>query len=295
MDKPVKECLLSAEEDGKASDKDESSPTILDGLWQGAVLISPFFFWGTSMVAMKEVIPKHGPFFVSSFRLIPAGFLLVAFAASRRREFPSSFNAWLSIAIFALVDAACFQGFLAEGLQKTSAGLGSVIIDSQPLTVAVLAALLFGESIGIVGAAGLVLGVIGIVLLEVLPSLSIDGSNFSLWGSGEMWMLLAAQSMAIGTVMVRWVSKYSDPIMATGWHMIIGGLPLLALAILNNEPVVSGSLKEYSSTDVLALLYMSIFGSAVSYGVFFHSATKGSLTKLSSLTFLTPMFASIFG
>lgn len=34
-------------------------------------------------------------------------------------------------------------------------------------------------------------------------------------------MLLAAQSMAIGTVMVRWVSKYSDPIMATGWVMML--------------------------------------------------------------------------
>lgn len=50
-----------------------------------------------------------------------------------------------------------------------------------------------------------------------LPALAFDGSNFSLWGSGEWWMLLAAQSMAVGTVMVRWVSKYSDPIMATGW------------------------------------------------------------------------------
>lgn len=169
-----------------------------------------------------------------------------------------------------------------------------VIIDSQPLTVAVLAALLFGESIGVVGAAGLVLGVIGLVLLE-LPALSFDESNFSLWGSGEWWMLLAAQSMAIGTVMVRWVSKYSDPVMATGWHMVIGGLPLVLFAVLNNDPAVSLSLKEYSSTDILALLYTSIFGSAVSYGVFFYSATKGSLTKLSSLTFLTPMFASIFG
>lgn len=42
-----------------------------------------------------------------------------------------------------------------------------VIIDSQPLTVAILAAFLFGESIGFVGAAGLVLGVIGLLLLEV--------------------------------------------------------------------------------------------------------------------------------
>lgn len=35
----------------------------------------------------------------------------------------------------------------------------------------------------------------------------------------------------VGTVMVRWVSKYVDPVMATGWHMILGGLPLLALAV----------------------------------------------------------------
>ncbi|KAI4306323.1 hypothetical protein L6164_029611 [Bauhinia variegata] len=293
------ECLLSPneeekEEEAAATAKAESWETIAQGVWEWAVLVSPFYFWGTAMVAMKEVIPKSGPFFVSSFRLIPAGFLLVAFAASRGRRFPSGFNAWLSISLFALVDATCFQGFLAEGLQRTSAGLGSVIIDSQPLTVAVLAALLFGESIGIVGAAGLLLGVVGLALLE-LPALSFDENSFSLWGSGEWWMLLAAQSMAVGTVMVRWVSKYSDPIMATGWHMVIGGLPLVAISILNGDPAITGNLKEFSSTDILALLYTSIFGSAVSYGVFFYSATKGSLTKLSSLTFLTPMFASIFG
>lgn len=42
-----------------------------------------------------------------------------------------------------------------------------VIIDSQPLTVAVLASFLFGESIGLVRAGGLVLGVAGLLLLEV--------------------------------------------------------------------------------------------------------------------------------
>lgn len=50
-----------------------------------------------------------------------------------------------------------------------------------------------------------------------VPALSFEGSDSSVWGSGEWWMLLAAQSMAVGTVMVRWVSKYSDPVMATGW------------------------------------------------------------------------------
>ena len=32
-------------------------------------------------------------------------------------------------------------------------------------------------------------------------------SSSSLWDNGEWWMLLAAQSMAVGTIMVRWVSK----------------------------------------------------------------------------------------
>ena len=45
--------------------------------------------------------------------------------------------------------------------------IGQVIIDSQPLTVAVLAALLFGESLGPVAILGLGLGVVGLVLLEV--------------------------------------------------------------------------------------------------------------------------------
>ncbi|KAL6184906.1 hypothetical protein ACLB2K_046305 [Fragaria x ananassa] len=267
---------------------------LVEQLQEWAVLVSPFFFWGTAMVDMKGILPKTGPFFISAFRLIPAGFLLIAFAAYRGRPFPSGLTAWLSIALFGLVDAACFQGFLAQGLQRTSAGLGSVIIDSQPLTVAVLAALFFGESIGFLGAAGLVLGVIGLLLLEA-PSLAFDGSNFSLWQNGEWWMLLSAQSMAVGTVMVRWVSKYSDPIMATGWHMVIGGLPLVIISILNHDNAVSGSLMDFTANDTLALLYTSIFGSAISYGIYFYSATKGSLTKLSSLTFLTPMFASIFG
>lgn len=99
---------------------------LIQQVQEWAVLVSPFFFWGTSMVAMKEVLPRTGPFFVSAFRLIPAGLLLVAFASSRRRPFPSGLTAWLSIALFGLVDAACFQGFLAQGLQRTSAGLGSV-------------------------------------------------------------------------------------------------------------------------------------------------------------------------
>ena len=44
--------------------------------------------------------------------------------------------------------------------------------------------------------------------------------------------------------------------------------------------------------DALNLVYISMLGSAASYGVFFYNASRGNLTALSSLTFLTPMFAA---
>jgi len=101
------ECVNNGE------DEENRSSGILSGgegtFLEWTVLISPFFFWGTAMVAMKEVLPITGPFFVAAFRLIPAGLLLVAFAVYKGRPLPEGINAWFSIALFALVDATCFQ------------------------------------------------------------------------------------------------------------------------------------------------------------------------------------------
>jgi drug/metabolite transporter (DMT)-like permease len=109
------------------------------------LLIAPFFLWGTAMVAMKGVIPHTTPLFMAGVRLIPAGMLILVAAAFMDKPQPKGWAAWLWIALFALVDGTLFQGFLAEGLVRTSAGLGSVMIDSQPLAVALLSLWLFQE------------------------------------------------------------------------------------------------------------------------------------------------------
>lgn len=61
-------------------------------------------------------------------------------------------------------------------------------------------------------------------------------SGGSVWDNGEWWMLLAAQSMAVGTVLIPWVTRYVDPIVATGWHLVLGGVPLAALSVWQELP-----------------------------------------------------------
>jgi drug/metabolite transporter (DMT)-like permease len=259
------------------------------------LLIAPFFLWGTAMVAMKGVMPHTTPLFVAGVRLVPAGVLVLMVAALMGRPQPQGWAAWLWIALFALVDATLFQSFLAEGLVKTGAGLGSVMIDSQPLAVAVLACWLFGEQIGLWGWLGLALGVLGISLIglpdEWILGLGNTDLSLDILQNGEWLMLLAALSMAVGTVIIRFVCRYADPVTATGWHMILGGLPLFAIS----ASVESQQWAELDLAGWMALGYSTVFGSAIAYGLFFYFAKSGSLTSLSSLTFLTPIFALLFG
>ncbi|MBD0347428.1 MAG: DMT family transporter, partial [Coleofasciculus sp. Co-bin14] len=112
--------------------------TNIQSSFLAVLLIAPFFLWGTAMVEMKGVIPITTPLFMAGVRLVPAGVLLLVAARLMGRPQPRSWAAWLWISLFALVDGALFQGFLAEGLVRTGAGLGSVMIDSQPLAVALL-------------------------------------------------------------------------------------------------------------------------------------------------------------
>ncbi|HAC65150.1 MAG TPA: EamA family transporter, partial [Cyanothece sp. UBA12306] len=129
------------------------------------LLIAPFFLWGTAMVAMKGVIPHTTPLFMAGVRLVPAGILVLIVASILGLPQPKTLKAWLWIALFALLDGTMFQGFLAAGLMRTGAGLGSVIIDSQPLAVALMSSWLFGEIIGIWGGIGLGIGIVGISLI----------------------------------------------------------------------------------------------------------------------------------
>lgn len=258
------------------------------------------------MVAMKGVIPQTTPLFMAGVRLLPAGLMVIGAAVLMGRPQPKSWKAWAWIGLFALIDGACFQGFLAEGLERTGAGLGSVMIDSQPLAVAVMARFLFGEQVGAWGWLGLLFGVIGISLLGLpddwIFNLLQGNVNFissqvglnlveQLFQSGEWLMLLAALSMAVGTVMVRYVCRHADPIAATGWHMVIGGIPLFMFSgVWESEQWVHLELLDWT-----ALAYATIFGSAIAYGLFFYFASSGNLTSLSALTFLTPIFALLFG
>ena len=102
------------------------------------LMVLPFVLWGTAMTAMAPLLSSGGSWLVASLRLLPAGAALLGWVvfSGRRLAIDRRDLGWF--ALFTLIDACLFQGLLAHGLEGTGAGLGSVLIDCQPLVVALL-------------------------------------------------------------------------------------------------------------------------------------------------------------
>lgn len=264
------------------------------------LMVLPFALWGTAMAAMKPLLEAAGPLTLAWMRLLPAGVLLLVAARIWRGGWGVDRRDWGWLAAFALVDAALFQGLLARGLVGTGAGLGSVLIDSQPLLVALLARGLFGDAINPVGWLGLLVGLLGILCLG-LPApllrhwwlMGPEALGEAAWSHGEIWMLGAALAMAVGTVISRYACRHSDALAVTGWHMLLGALPLLAGSVLLPLTHVDAPSfwPHWSALQWGLMAYAALLGSAVAYGLFFWFANHGDLTSFTSLTFLTPLFA----
>lgn len=254
------------------------------------------------MVVMKFVLPHTTPLFLAGFRLVPAGLLILIVGAIAKLPQPQGWKAWMWITLFGIVDGAMFQGFLTTGLVHTGAGLGSVLIDTQPLVVAILSRFILREAIGFWGWLGLVIGLTGVALCGLPEDMiyswfqggrvgqmpSFDWGN--VWQSGELLMIIAALAMSFGTILVRYVKQVADPIMGTAWHMMIGGIPLLVLSGLYETNQVSN----LDASNWAGLAYATLFGTAVTYGIFFYLAAIGNVTSVSALIFLTPVFALMF-
>jgi len=116
--------------------------------------------------------------------------------------------------------------------------------------------------------------------------------------------------MAAGTVLSRYASRHSDPVAITGWHMLLGSGPLLLGALIT--PLVLAGGPELASAGLGPrfwgalwpawsagqwglMVYATVLGSALAYGLFFWFASSGDLTGFTALTFLTPVFALLCG
>ena len=260
------------------------------------LMVLPFALWGSSMVAMKLVLGHVDPWTVACLRILPAALAMLLLLPMGGISLVVAREDWGWLALFSLVDVTCAQGLLSAGLQTTGAGLSSVLIDTQPLLVALLARQVFGEAINPVGWLGLLMGLGGVACLglpePLLQNLWLQGPALVglPWNGGVALLLGSAISMACGAVLCRFAARQSHVLSVTAWHLLLGGLPLLGISAWQGS-----AFHALLPRDWGLMAYASGGGTALGYGLFFWFVTRRELTGFTALTFLTPVFALACG
>ena len=116
--------------------------------------------------------------------------------------------------------------------------------------------------------------------------LGLGGLNgFNLHGDGLV--LLSAVSAGAGALVSRIYTPGRDPMLLTGWQLLMGGVFLLAVGLLGG-----GRLGEVTPIGVLLLAYMVVL-SAAAFTIWTALLGKFPVGKVSLFCFLIPVFGAL--
>ena len=174
--------------------------------------------------------------------------LISALSGNRCRLYPGEIGPVLLCGSFAIFG---WMVFSAYGVSLMPAGRASIIAFTMPLWATLAAAWVLGERITAGKIAGLMLGLAGLGVLIGPDLLILKRAPI-----GALFMLLAAVSWALGTVLLKRIAWRLPTLSNVAWQLLLSAVPVTLIAALN-EPFPD--LSALSGRAVIALVYLFLF------------------------------------
>ena len=198
------------------------------------LLGSLVLLWGANWPVMKLTLAVLPPFWFVTLRLyLGAASLFIALILTSGIRLPGRGDL-LQLAIGGLVQLALYMSLCILGLQSLAAGRAAVLAYTTPLWVVPGALLFLGERLNRLKAAGLALGIAGVVVL--FNPLGFDWHNGRLV-EGNLLLMGAAFAWAAAILVIRGHPWRLSPFQLAPWQMLLGGSALLPLAYVTEGPL----------------------------------------------------------
>lgn len=245
------------------------------------------FLWSLCYPLIAFGLSHVPPLQFAFQRALLSGILLLGIGALSQRPNIKGGRNWVYIVIIGLTSTSMgFWGmFFAGGILPP--GLATLMTNTQPLIAAVLAWFVLSEHLGYRSIAGLVIGLAGTFLISVESSTAQNAVRLP----GVLFVLTAALGVAIGNVLMKVLGRSVDVVMAMGWQLVIGAIPLGVLSFLTESSVVD--VPDFRYLVVLSVL--GIFGTALPFILWFQLLQRVALVKINPYNFLTPVFGLLLG
>lgn len=245
--------------------------------------------WGTSANVAQYLFRTHdfNAGWLTVIRLLCAGLILLGLAYAREKE--KIWGVWKSkediigIIIFAIFGNLSIQYTYLAAILHGNAATATILQYLAPVLITIYLAIRMKIFPNKNVLLALVLASVGIFLL-------VTGGSFqslSISGLGLFWGLASAVAFAIYTVQPGKLLAKWGAMIVVGWGMLIGGL---CFSFIYPPWQFIG---HWSLSAFLAVVFMIIFGTVLSYYFYLESVKHIDASKISIFSSTEPLAAAI--
>ncbi len=254
-------------------------------LFHYGLLLAVMLSWGVAFVGMKQMVKDAPPFQAGGLRFFVASLPLLIFALRPSRFKKLTRTDFKKFLVLGLLQTTLLFGINFTALQFVPAGITSIIINTHPFFVAILAHLfLKGDRLNRQKILGLVIGFSGVMFLVLV------GKSF-----GELafyWPIILLGSAVVwgtGSVLTK-KFEIRDPMSLTAFQNLFGSLPLLIIGFgFESKPI------NWNWSFTLWLIYCAFVASSFAWWAWAFLLQTYTASRVSVFAFLVPVFGVLSG
>jgi len=255
-------------------------------LWVALWIV--YLAWGSTYFAIKVAVRTLPPLLTAGTRFLAASAILAGIVVLARRSLRVERQELLAAAAVGVALLTLGVGLVHVAETRIDSGVAAMIAGSVPLQIVVwrLAA---AERVPRQTALAAAVGLVGLALV-VGPGGVAGGAA----AVGLLVMLAASMSWSAGSFASRWARLPKDPVVATVYEMLGGGLLLVAVALAAGEA---------SDLDAAALApgplaawaYLAIVGSVLGFTTYVWLLGNAPISQVVTHQYVNPLVAVALG
>ncbi|MGZ3622475.1 MAG: drug/metabolite exporter YedA [Ktedonobacteraceae bacterium] len=240
-------------------------------------LLSLYFLWGGTYLAMRIALHGFPPFILAGVRQLTAGIILFLVLWLRKHELPTR-KQWLTAIVVGGLLLVVGNGGVVFAEQWVSSGLAALALGAIPLWTALFSGL-FGRWPTRIEWFGLGLGFSGLVLLNLENGLHANPL-------GAIVLFIAPIGWAFGSILSQHLPSPKG-LMASASQMLAGGVLLFIVGFGTGEHMTSVA----GPGPLAAMAYLIIGGSLIAFSAYGYLLSHVRPALATSYAYVNPLVA----
>lgn len=253
-------------------------------------LIAAMAIWGLNVTVVKQLTHSFDTSMLAALRMVIALVVLsVILLWKHCVVLDVSWKQVRTLLAAGVLMVYLNQLLFAEGLQRSTAANGALIMALSPLVSALFAALMFRESLSLQRMLGVAIGFGGVAAVV----LSHPGAGLSGASTGDLMLVAGVVSFAAGGALVQRLARCMHPL-TISWAIYLVGTSLLVVQVAVGNPALNLEVLFPGWWQWALILFSGVMATALSNLLWNRAIATIGVARTAVFLYWVPVFGVLF-